>query len=154
MILFIHLTPYLFSFIHPLFPSHHNMTLSQNPRGHMHLNASYDLTENWIQRTLKAIVLFMLRIMGLMSQVELILCTQSFHFVLKRGWAFAVVLRRRGNSHLCFSQILHTYRQMGRFFGLWCTRGPSSLPLTSTSKNPCVHKHMRSFPLKRNIFLS
>ncbi len=97
-----------------------------------------------------------------MSQVELVLHTQSFYFVLKRGWALAVVLRRRVCSREFpspFSQILHIHTHThththGAFLWImmhsWFKRSPTDIHI----KEPCVQKHMRSFPLEQNIFLS
>lgn len=107
------------------------------------------LKKNSIQTTC------IIRIMGLMSQAELVLRTQSFCIGLKRGWhsQWSCVGERSREFPSPFSQILHTRIHAGRFFGPWCTRGPDTLPQTSTSKilvcrNTCV-----AFPWNR-IFSS
>lgn len=163
----IHLHPFALFFHMSFFPSHHNMTLSHIPED----TCSWKPVMIWLKiesREKKFYfynLLLLLGIMGLLSQglwKGLILCTQSFYFVLKRGWALAGVLRRRAYSREFpspFSKILctRTHKSLCTHGAFLQTMMHSWFKCTPTDihiKDPCVQKHMRSFPLEQNIFLS
>lgn len=155
----IHLHPFAI-FFHMSFSIPPQHDTESHPRGHMQLNASYDLTENWIQRTQKASFLF-------------IICSELWDWCHKDSFCAhsPFILSLKGVEHSQWSCVGERSREFpSPFSQIRCTRTHTHThgaflwtmmhswskctPTDIHIKDPCVQKHMRSFPLEQNIFLS
>jgi len=132
-------------FFHMSFPLPPKHDTESHPWGHMQLKASYDLTENWIQRTLKASFLFIICFVWDCCHKDSFYEHSPFILSLKgvEHSQGSCVGERSREFPSPFSKILRTHTHMGRSSRPWCTRGSSALPQTSTSKilvcrNTCV----------------